>query len=67
MSVVWHLSLPLMNSFNKTATAIFPCGLCFPRAAPFIGLMQDAITVSFDQNFTDAVNPASVNMRNCQI
>ena len=24
-SVVWHLSLRLMNSFNKTEAAIFPC------------------------------------------
>jgi len=23
-SVVWHLSLPLMNSFSKTEAAIFP-------------------------------------------
>jgi len=28
-SVVWHHLLPLMNSFNKTETAIFPCRLCF--------------------------------------
>ena len=24
----WHMFLPLMNSFNKTLTAIFPCKLC---------------------------------------
>ena len=28
-SVVWHLLLPLMNSFNKTEIAIFHCRLCF--------------------------------------
>ena len=31
--------LPLMNSFNKTEAAIFPCRLCFLRAFPFISLM----------------------------
>ena len=39
-SVVWHLSLPLMNTFNKTETAIFPCRLCFLRAFPFISLPE---------------------------
>ena len=28
-SVVWHFSLPRMNSFNKAEAAIFPCRLCF--------------------------------------
>jgi len=36
-SVVWHLSLPMMNSFNKTEAAIFPCRICFLRA--FISLI----------------------------
>ena len=35
-SVVWHHSLPLMNSFNKTEAAVFSCRLCFLRAFPFI-------------------------------
>ena len=26
---LWHLFLPLMNSFNKTEAAIVPCSLCF--------------------------------------
>jgi len=37
--VEWHLSFPLMNNFNKTEAAIFPCRLYFLRAFPFIGLM----------------------------
>jgi len=37
-SVVWHHSLPLMNSFNKTEAAVFSCRLCFLRAFPFISL-----------------------------
>ena len=37
-SVVWHHSLPLMNSFNKTDAAVFSCRLCFLRAFPFISL-----------------------------
>ena len=28
-SVVWHLSLPLMNSFNKTEAAVFSFRPCF--------------------------------------
>jgi len=35
-SVVWHHSLLLMNSFNKTEAAVFSCRLCFLRAFPFI-------------------------------
>ena len=38
-SVVWHHSLLLMNSFNKTEAAVFSCRLCFLRAFPFIGLI----------------------------
>jgi len=37
--MVWHHSLPLMNSFNKTEAAVFSCRLCFLRAFPFISLM----------------------------
>jgi len=31
-SVVWHLLLPLMNSFNKPEAAVFSFGPCFLRA-----------------------------------
>jgi len=37
--VVWHHSLLLMNSFNKTEAAVFSCRLCFLRAFPFISLI----------------------------
>ena len=36
--MVWHHSLPLMNSFNKTEAAVFSCRLCFLGAFPFISL-----------------------------
>ena len=39
-SVVWHYSLLLMNSFNKTEAAVFLCRLCFQGAFPFISLIQ---------------------------
>jgi len=38
-SVVWHYSLLLMNSFNKTEAAVFSCRLCFLRAFPFTSLI----------------------------
>ena len=37
--MVWHHSLPLMNSFNKTEAAVFSCRLCLLRAFPFISLL----------------------------
>ena len=37
--MVWHHSLPLMNSFNKTEAAVFSCRLCFLRAFLFISLI----------------------------
>ena len=40
-SVVWLLSLPRMNSFNKTEAAIFPCRLNFLKVFPFIGLIYN--------------------------
>ena len=40
-SVVWHHSLLLMNSFNKTEAAVFSCKLCFLRAFAFIGLLYE--------------------------
>ena len=39
-SVVWHHSLLLMNSFNKSEAAVFSCRLCFLRAFPFISLIH---------------------------
>jgi len=39
-SAVWHQSLPLMNSFNKTGAAVFSCRLCFLRDFPFISLIN---------------------------
>ena len=38
--MVWHHSLLLMNSFNKTEAAVFSCRLCFLRAFPFISLIS---------------------------
>ena len=38
--MVWHHSLLLMNSFNKTEAAVFSCRLCFLRAFPFISLVS---------------------------
>ena len=42
-SVVWHHSLLLMNSFNKTEAAIFSCRLCFLRAFPFISFIFNKV------------------------
>ena len=42
--MVWHHSLPLTNSFNKTEAAVFSCRLCFLRAFPFISLNYVMIT-----------------------
>ena len=38
-SVVWHYSFLLMNSFNKTESAVFSCRLCFLGVFPFINLI----------------------------
>ena len=38
-SVVWHYSLLLMHSFNKTEADVFSCRLCFLKAFPFISLI----------------------------
>jgi len=40
------LSLPLMNSFNKTEAAVFSCRLCFLGAFPFISLLWVEVYVS---------------------
>ena len=42
--MVWHHSLLLLNSFNKTKAAIFSCRLCFLRAFPFISLLSFVFT-----------------------
>jgi len=39
--VVWHLLLPLMNSFNKTDAAIFMYRLRFHGAFPFLSLQKE--------------------------
>ena len=41
--MVWHHSLLLMNSFNKTETAVFSCRLCYLGAFPFISLILNKI------------------------
>ena len=41
--MVWHHSLLLMKSFNKTEAAVFSCRLCFLRAIPFISLIKHCI------------------------
>jgi len=33
---VWHLSLELVNSFNKTKAAIFPTQAMLPKVFPFL-------------------------------
>jgi len=48
-SVVWHLSLILMDSFNKTEAAIFPCRICLLRDFPFFSLeLTNRETILFD-------------------
>ena len=42
---MWHHSLQLMNSFNKTEAAVFSCRLCLLRAFPFISLIKHGIHV----------------------
>ena len=46
--VVWHHSLLLMNSFNKTEAAVFSCRLCFLRAFPFISFLNIRSNVHFN-------------------
>ena len=52
-SVVWHHSLLLMNSFNKTEAAVFSCRLCFLWAFPFISLIEVSVVLALyiDKNF----------------
>jgi len=47
LSVLWHHSLLLMNSFNKTEAAVFSCRLCFLRAFPFISLLLLKLNLYF--------------------
>ena len=51
-SVVWHHSLPLINSFNKTEAAVFSCRLCFLRAFPFISFFCTGHFVMVPINLT---------------
>jgi len=39
-SMMWHHSLLLMNSFNKTEAAVFSYRLCFLRVFHFISLVE---------------------------
>ena len=48
-SVVWHLSLPQINSLNKTEAAVFQCSLCFLKAFSFISLILNCF-VSYKLN-----------------
>jgi len=50
-SVVWHHSLLLINSFNKTEAAVFSCRLCFLKYFPFISLIQ-AMVCKFSPSIT---------------
>jgi len=45
--VVWHHSLLLMNSFNKTDVAVLSCRLCFLRAFPFIRLCTSRVNIPY--------------------
>jgi len=38
-SVVWHLSVPLMNSFNKTEAAICPMQRVLTEGSPFFSVV----------------------------
>jgi len=59
--IVWHLSLPLMNSFNKTEAAIFPCRLCFLKAFPFISLLCRACRACYYKDPTLITNLYNVS------
>ena len=52
--MVWHHSLPLMNSFNKTEAAVFSCRLCFLRAFPFISFISSTTIVTDKIRFTNS-------------
>jgi len=51
-SVVWHHSLLLMNSFNKTEAAAFSCRLCFLGDFPFNRLIFIVILIELRMNTT---------------
>ena len=46
--MVWHHSLQLMNSFNKTEAAVFSCRLCFLGTFHFISLMYQTHQLSIE-------------------
>jgi len=57
LSVVWHLSLSLMNSFNKIEAAVFQCRLWFLGAFSFISLiMTRKCTLQITQQYFTDVN-----------
>jgi len=41
--MVWHHSLPLMNSFNKSETAVFSVQAMLPEGFPFHQFNYDVI------------------------
>ena len=49
--MVWHRSLPLMNSFNKTKAAVFSYMLCFLRAFPFISFLYSFTKQDIGPNY----------------
>ena len=55
--MVWHLSLPLMNSFNKSEAATFPMQAVLPALSSQI---NSSLTIIYDvlQSFTTLVNNA---------
>ena len=57
-SVVWHHSLLLMNSFNKTEAAVFSFRLCFLRAFLFISLILNNTTYFCKSVFFDKLKRA---------
>ena len=48
-SVVWHLLLPLMNSFNKTEAAVFLCRLCLISGTLFSNVYNIQPMIHEDQ------------------
>ena len=53
--MVWHHSLLLMNSFNKTEAAVSSCRLCFLRADPFISLLYHHYIDIWCNTFLDMI------------
>jgi len=49
--VVWHHSLLLINSFNKTEAAVFSCRLCFQRVFLFISFIYTYVILFVNRTF----------------